>query len=136
MPRALSAPAHLRLALVATSLALACSSPIKTAFDTDPNADMSTYKTYAWIGSDAGPTTAGAQGPYVSALDDQRIRREVDGQLQAKGYVPSDVSRADLVVHFGVRAEEKLRVTETAGRSRTWGYQSSIHHIRLPQPHK
>ncbi len=111
---------HLCLALVAASLTLACASPIKTAFDTDPNADMSAYKTYAWIGSE--PHTAAAhRGPYVSPLDDKRIRREVDGQLQARGYVPSDMSRADLLVHYGVRTEEKLRVTETAGRSTYYG---------------
>ena len=109
-----SAPTHLCVALVATSLALACASPIKTAFDTDPDTDMSAYRTYAWMGDGAGPTTTGAhQGPYVSPLDDKRIRREVDSQLQAKGYVPSDMSRADLMVHYGVRAQEKLRVTET-----------------------
>ena len=114
-------------ALVAMSLVLACASPIKTAFDTDPDADLSTYKTYAWIDVGSGPPTAGtARGPYVSPLDDKRIRRAVDSRLQAKGYVPSDMSRADIMVHYGVRAEEKLRVTETPGRStyyaRGYGY--------------
>ena len=109
---------HLFPALLATSLALACASSIKTAFDTDPNADLSTYKTYAWVGDGSGPPTAGSHGgPYVSPLDDKRIRREVDGQLQTKGYVPSDRSQADLMVHYGVRAEEQLRVTQTPGRS-------------------
>lgn len=112
-----NASTRLCLALVGTSLALACTSPIKTAFDSDPDVDISAYKTYAWI-DDAGPQESGAQqGPYVSGLDDQRIRREVDGQLQAKGYVPSDRSRADLIVRYGVHTEEKIRVTETPGRS-------------------
>ena len=121
MSKRYGALTHLCLALIAASLTLACTSPIKTAFDTDPSADMSAYKTYAWIDVDAGPPTAGAQqGPYVNALDDKRIRRAVDSQLQAKGYVASDMSRADLIVHYSVRAEEKLRVTPTAGRSATY----------------
>lgn len=131
MSRPPSALTHLSLALVATSLALACASPIKTAFDSDPNIDISAYETYAWIGSEASLAAAGAhQGPYVSPLDDKRIRREVDGQLQAKGYVPSDMSRANLIVHYGVRSEEKLRVTETAGRSTYYsgGYRHGTWH--------
>ncbi len=118
MSRPHCASTHLCFALVAASTALACASSIKTAFDTDPSADMSVFETYSWIDIDAGPPTAGAQqGPYVSPLDDKRVRSAVDGQLRAKGYVASDMSRADLIVHYSVRAEEKLRVTETAGRS-------------------
>jgi hypothetical protein len=109
---------HLCLAIVVASLVLACASPIKTAFDTDPNVDMSTYKTYAWVGDGSGLPAAGShRGPYVSPLDDQRIRREVDGSLQSKGYATSDPAQADIMVDYGVRAEEKLRVTETPGRS-------------------
>ena len=94
---------HLCLALAAASLALACASPIKTAFDTDPSANVSAYETYAWIEIDAGAPAADAhQGPYVSRLDDKRIRSAVDSQLQAKGYVAGGISRADLVVHFRV----------------------------------
>jgi len=107
------------LTLTVASLAFACASPIKTAFDTDPDADMSAYKTYAWIGNDEFTPTAGPYyGPYVSPLDDKRIRREVDGQLQAKGYVPGDIAAADLIVHYQVHAEERVSVTGTGGHPR------------------
>jgi hypothetical protein len=99
-------------------MALACASPIKTEFDTNPDANMAAYKSYAWSSDGSIRPAGGVQhGVYVSPLDDQRIRREVDGRLQAKGYVPQDISRADLIVSYGVRSEEKVSVRQDPGRS-------------------
>jgi hypothetical protein len=79
---------------------------------------MAAYKTYAWSCDGSIRPAAGVQhGPYVSPLDDQRIRREVDSRLHAKGYVLQDLSRADLVVSYGVRSEEKVTVRQDPGRS-------------------
>lgn len=110
------------LALGGALLALACASPIKTAFDVDPKADLAAYKSYAWISEDSliEPQHGVESGPYISPLDDTRIRREVDGQLQAKGYVRAKIASADLIVTYGVRSQEKVRVTETAGRGTTY----------------
>ena len=123
--RVLRAPTRLCVALVGACLALACASPIKTAFDTNPDANMVAYKTYAWVSDGSIRPAAGVQhGPYVSPLDDQRIRREVESRLQAKGYVRQDISRADLIVSYGVRSEEKVTVRQDPGRSSyyTGGY--------------
>lgn len=107
--------------LVATGgiLALACASPIKTEFDVDPSVNMANYKTYAWITTDSmiAPTEGVIEGNYISPLDDQRIRRQVDSQLQTKGYRPTDRAQSDLIVTYGVGSQEKVRVTDSPGRS-------------------
>ena len=110
---------QLWLAVSGTCLALACASPIKTAFDADPSVNMTSYKTYAWISADSliGPTEGVIEGNYISPLDDQRIRRQVDSQLQTKGYRPTDRAQADLIVTYGVGSKEKIRVTDSPGRS-------------------
>jgi hypothetical protein len=103
----------------AACLALACASPIKTAFDADPGVDMTRYTTYAWISTSSliAPTEGVMRGDYISPIDDQRIRREVDGQLQARGYRPADRADADLIVTYGVGSKDQVRVTDTPGRS-------------------
>jgi hypothetical protein len=110
---------RLRVVAGAACLALACASPIKTAFDTDPGVDMARYTTYAWISTTSliAPTEGVIQGDYISPIDDQRIRREVDGQLQTKGYRPTDRADAELIVTYGVGSKDKVRVTDTPGRS-------------------
>ena len=40
-----------------------------------------------------------------------------DRFVQNQGYVAADISNADLIVTYGVGSEEKVRVTETPGRS-------------------
>jgi len=109
------------LAGMALLLGAACASPIKTAHDSDPEADFSRYKSYAWIkdGPLIGPSV-GAASPssYVSPIDDQRIRAGVEGELAAKGYSKA-ASReaADLVVSYAIGTEEKTRVRQNPGRS-------------------
>jgi len=109
------------IAGMAVLLSAACTSPIKTSHDSDPEADFSRYKSYAWIkdGPLIGPSV-GAASPssYVSPIDDQRIRAGVEGELAAKGYSKA-ASReaADLVVSYAIGTEEKTRVRQNPGMS-------------------
>ena len=97
-------------------LALACANPIRTSFDLDPTADFSQFRTFAWVGP--APLARAKQGTgaqsFVSALDDQRLRRAVDRDLQAKGYtLIQNADEADLAVAYSVGSEEKVRVHQT-----------------------
>ena len=97
-------------------IALACVNPIRTSFDLDPKADFSQFRTFAWVGP--APLARAKQGTgaqsFVSALDDQRLRRAVDRYLQAKGYtLVQNADEADLAVAYSVGSEEKVRVHQT-----------------------
>lgn len=75
----------------------ACSSTqIQTA--TDPQANLSKYKTYAWAPNP--PLTT--DGPQHSILD-QTIKSATEQELADKGLVPAKDSRPDLLIsYFGV----------------------------------
>jgi hypothetical protein len=104
-------------------LAAACASPIKVEHDSDPAADFTRYRSYAWI--QAGPLIAprtGQEKPsYISPIDDQRIRATVESELAAKGYSKAaSLEQADLVVSYGIGTEEKVRVRQDPGRSHVY----------------
>ena len=104
---------------------LSCASPIRTHFDRDTAADFSAYRTFAWIGP--APLARAKQGSaaasFVSAIDDQRIRRAVEEDLQTRGYrLVDSVDQADLVVAYSVGSEEKVRVHESAMRTTLYPY--------------
>jgi hypothetical protein len=105
---------------MALILGAACASPIKTTHDSDPEADFSRYKSYAWIkdGPLIGPSVGEAGPSYISPIDDQRIRAGVEGELAAKGYSKAaSLERADLVVSYAISTQEKTRVRQDPGRS-------------------
>ena len=102
------------IAGMAVLLGAACASPIKTAYDSDPEADFTSYKSYAWIkdGPLIGPSVGEASpSSYISPIDDQRIRAGVESELAAKGYSKAaSLEQADLVVSYAIGTEEKTRV--------------------------
>ena len=92
---------------------MACASSMRTHFDRDSSANFAAYHSFAWIGP--APLARAKQGSgqtsFVSALDDQRIRKAVDSTLEARGYrLAASVAEADLVVAYSVGSEEKVRV--------------------------
>lgn len=104
---------------------LSCATPIRTHFDRDAAADFSAYRTFAWVGP--APLARAKQGSgatsFVSAIDDQRIRRAVEADLEARGYRRVDsAEQADLVVAYSVGSEDKVRVHESAMRTTLYPY--------------
>ena len=97
---------------------LSCASPMKTGFDMDPAADLSRYKTFAWVGP--GPLTKAKSGmntpSFISPFDDQRIRSAVNRTLENLGYwLAVAPEAADMVVAYSVGSEEKVRVHQSPG---------------------
>jgi len=109
------------IALLVLAVAIGCAAPIKTDFDMDPEVNIAAMSTYAWISQE--PLIDAAQGDaegavsYVSPIDDKRIRRAVNAELQAKGYREVPLDEAQLVVTFSVGREQKTQVYNTPGRS-------------------
>jgi hypothetical protein len=113
------------LSLVVLALG-ACETPISVAVDFDPDARLDEFTTYAWISSETLiPQVDGVTrgGPRISPIDDSRIRRAVDVRLAAKGWKRAPKEEADLVVSYGIGAEEKTELYETVGGYRGYlGY--------------
>ncbi len=108
------------IAGMAVLLGTACVSPIKTAYDSDPEADFSRYQSYAWIKDEPliGPSVGEGRSIYISPIDDQRIRAGVEGELAAKGYSKAaSREQADLIVSYAISTQEKTRVRQDPGRS-------------------
>ena len=106
---------------------VSCATPIKTHFDRDTAADFSQYRTFAWVGPE--PLARAKQGStspgFISALDDQSLRRAVDRTLTSKGYtrVP-EADQADLAIAYSVGSEDKVRVQQSLGVAAVHSYPS------------
>jgi len=81
-----------------------CSS-IAVDGDHDASANFAAYKTYAWSkGVEQGGVV------MVSSLDDARIRRAVDVEMQVKGFIRDDQNPPDLFVTYFASAQDKFAV--------------------------
>jgi hypothetical protein len=97
-----------------------CESPIRTSYDWDPSVDIASYETYAWISEDTliPPKTGEGEISYISPIDDQRIRRAVNEELAARGYVEApSLEEAGFVVSYGIGREDKLEVYDVPGNT-------------------
>ncbi len=99
---------------------VSCESPIHVAVDVDRSANLVAFESYAWISAEPliRQVDGVTQGPRISPIDDQRIRAAVDGRLAAKGWKRLESpDEADLVVSYGLGAQEKTDVyaTPTSG---------------------
>jgi hypothetical protein len=94
----------------------ACETPIRVAIDVNPEADIAGHETYAWISSEPliRQVDGVTEGPRISPIDDGRIRRAVDARLANLGWKKeADRDEADLIVSYGIGAQEKTEIYET-----------------------
>ena len=100
------------IALLATGLLLsACASGPKIRANTAPNANLQSYKTYAFpakLGTDRGDVQTPLTGYFKEA-----VRREMD----ARGYQFVEGGDADLWVNFHVNAKDQTDIRSTPGTS-------------------
>jgi hypothetical protein len=115
--------------------------PVRT--ESDPSANFSRYRTYAWS-ADAPPEPApGDPDPPLSMLA-WRARTAVDAQLAYRGYVQTDVGEADLLVGVRSAIDERhantirnyLRYGDAGGTqglvdAYTFGYELAILTVEL-----
>jgi hypothetical protein len=101
------------LGFLALGLLAGCSS-LTVNYDYDTNVDWDKQKTWAWLGSQGGPSS---DDPALdSGLLDQRIRSSVEYEMEQREMTPSDEPDVFVIYHLG--SEEKLQVTD-------WGYRYS-----------
>jgi hypothetical protein len=105
------------IALIASGLMLAaCESGPKIRANTDPGANFSSYKTYAFmdkLGTDRG----GVATPLTSYFK-EAVRREMD----LRGYKYVENGAADLLVNFAANSQEKVDVRSTPSPTVGVGY--------------
>ena len=106
--------AYLLIAMLGIALLAGCSSyDIKYDYDVDSN--FAAYKTYNWIPRTISEASGSAKTAIQSnSLLDERIRKAVDAQMQAKGFT-LDEANPDVMVVYHTGAENKIDVTD-------WGY--------------
>jgi hypothetical protein len=72
--------------------------------------DLSTYRTYAW-----GPADTGGTGdPRLdnNRFFEERVRRQVEQQLSARGFEKTEGATPDLLVHYHASFSQKIDVRE------------------------
>jgi len=99
----------------------ACANQPEIRTDFDKSADFSRYRTFAFV-ERLGTDVAG-----YSTLTTQRIRAAVERELTARGYTPSAVGNADLLVNFQGNIKEKERVTELPLPMGYYGYRAGVY---------
>lgn len=92
------------LSLAAAGMLTGCSS-IMVDRDYDPSFRFGALKTFAWKHA-VQPKTGLAR--IDNDLNDQRIRRAVDAELQAKGFVPAEQSAADFLVEYFADYQQRI----------------------------
>ena len=92
--------------LAAAPLLAACAAPAGIQTTLDPQADISRYRTYAFL--EGGPKTEGA---ITDKRVNERLRHIIAVRLGASGYVPAALGQpADLGVHYAGKVVPKQSV--------------------------
>ena len=102
---------NLFLTTLLTVLAVGCASAISVKTDRDRSQRIPEVKTFAWMMQPAMPV----RNPHIqNSLMDTRIKRAVDRELDALGYVKSEGDPALLVVYY-IGLEDKIIDTTPYG---------------------
>jgi len=98
-------------------LAVACASPVRTAYDSAPGTDFSKYHTYAWVTPDSMTGEDPLAASYISPQDDDRVRTAVEAVLDERRFQKAPPDSADVILGFTVTREPKTQQRVEAGRS-------------------
>ena len=103
--------------VVAASLVLsACAAPkIKTRSQTDPNVNLSSYRTYGFV-AEPGTNRSGYSTPITGYF-----KSAVTREMNARGYTYSENS-PDLLINFNTNAREQVDIRSTPSMSYGYGY--------------
>ena len=87
----------------------ACATTLKSSIDQADSADLSTYKTYAWISEQPLLQSNTAAPELINPVNKDRVRRSIENELERKGYVKVPIADADFVVAFTLGARVQIR---------------------------
>jgi hypothetical protein len=103
---------YFKSALLFAFLIPGCSPQFRTFSDYNKYADISTLKAYQWL-SAPEIEAKGLNPLYYNELNDERIKRAANAQIQRRGFIESDTSR-ELQFHYHIIVDDKSIVeTET-----------------------
>lgn len=107
MLRKINGVARAAVLLVATSLALGCTSnPVNS--DYDATADFARYRTFGFTAKEA------AQGEQYQSLLDSRLETFITSEMESRGYTLAEAgAAADLAIDYHAHIEEKQKVVST-----------------------
>lgn len=110
------------LIMAIASIGLAgCASTFQASYDSDPEQDFSTYKTWGWISEN--PMIVGGTDRVPNPLLEPKIMRAMENGLAAKGYTRiDDPEAADFTVSFTVGSREEIRVDSYPSAYAGYGY--------------
>ena len=106
-----------RIGVFSALLVIACTSPVKTAYDSVPGTDFSKYHTYAWVTPNLMTGEDALAASYISAQDDGRVRTAVEAVLDERGIQKAPRDSADVILAFTVTRERRTQQRVEAGRS-------------------
>ncbi|RDV26624.1 DUF4136 domain-containing protein [Alteromonas aestuariivivens] len=111
------------LMLIMLIVVVACSSRYSVESDYDDSFDFSALSTYQWY---AGNEYTQQTKTFLNNdILDKRIRENIDGALQARGYLSSDANDVDFLVNYSVTSEPRVDVdtyNTYSGFAPGWGY--------------
>ncbi len=103
-------------------LASCSGSPVKIYSDRNPEVDISSARTFAWLKKDYLLESSEDSNPIIAA----KVARAIEVEMRGKGYeLIDDPEMADLTVTFTVGSREKVDVHSfpvTYGGRIRWGY--------------
>ena len=104
----ITATAIRTLSCAALLLLLGCATPVSYQGDYSTATDFSNYKTYRWH----RPNTHNqATQAYLSSdIVDERIRQDINQQLENKGFIQKEDGPTDFLVNYTVTVDEDLEV--------------------------
>jgi hypothetical protein len=98
---------------VCSVVLLTSCSAVKVVTDYDANADLNSYKTFAFY-------KPGIDKAAISDIDKKRVLRAIESELLAKGFLKSE--NPDMLVSFFTKSRERVNVNQNnTGFGWGWG---------------
>src|SRR6516225_6957976 len=105
---------------IVMSVVAACASTPQIAANTDPTANLSSYKTYGFV-AQPGTNRGGNTTPLTTYFE-----TSISKQMDARGYRKADAN-PDLLVNFNANVQERTDVQSTPAPVGYYGYRGGLY---------
>ncbi|MFQ5602982.1 MAG: DUF4136 domain-containing protein [bacterium] len=101
-------------------------SPVSVRTDYDREVNFTKYKTFKWM---PNPKKRDRKSVPKGSLLDRRIRRAVERELEAHGFVVKESGKTDAVLAYHIGVQHKVDVNTTGYGYGRWGYRGRSVHV-------
>lgn len=105
---------------IATLFAAGCQSGPQVRADSDPSANLGSYRTFAFFDA-----VEGGQSGYSTMLSN-RLKSATQRELESRG-LKLDTTSPQLLVNFHLNVEERADVESTPGAGGFYGYRAGVY---------